>query len=70
MRLRMTEKYLQALNRIYGECQVVMIPESSSGDNQLSAGNIAQALTLYNKLVGPEGVKVSPSQMQDAELNI
>jgi hypothetical protein len=37
----MTEKYLQALNKVLSECQVVMLPNTPQGDNQLSAGNIA-----------------------------
>lgn len=61
MRLRMTEKYLAALHKVYGECQIVMLPEGSQGDNQLSASNLAQAMTLYKKLVGPGGPMVTPA---------
>ena len=41
MRLRLTEKYLSALNKVYSECQIVMLPDSPQGDNSLSANNIA-----------------------------
>ena len=66
LRLRMTEKYLQALHKVMSECTIVMLPENSGmgSSDPLSANNMATAMTLYKKLLGQDGVNVTPSQAQ------
>jgi hypothetical protein len=71
--LRITEKYLAALQHVLGSAQIVMLPKGpAGGDSMTSPQNIATALNLYKKIVGQAG-SVAPTHLapgKSADANV
>jgi regulator of protease activity HflC (stomatin/prohibitin superfamily) len=73
LKLRITEKYLAALQHVLGTAQIVMLPKGpAGGDSITSPQNLATALNLYKKIVGTaDSVAPSnPAQGQSADANV
>jgi len=60
LKVRITESYLDALSKIYGEVKIVGLPGGQSeggadSSNPLSVENIATAMVMYQHVIGGKG---------------
>ncbi len=58
LKLKLTERYLEAMDRIMSDASIVMLPEGQSGS---ISRTLAEGMTLYKQLVGSGQAPQVPS---------
>ena len=67
LKLRLSEAYLKALDDVYGETKIVILPQpirdELQSQNPMNSASVATALELYKQVLGPDGVTPPESKI-------